>query len=407
MRGHGVGDMPFVGVPHPVGGIGREDVRAKVDAAFPEILKMATAWKPTTSLDVKKPAYPAERFKFKGTVEDVNQFFFKKGWSLGLPIIPPTPERVAAMLKGTTHKPDEALWEVPPLKRILTVELLAVHAVMAGCKPEYMPLLLAMVEAMKEKEFDWAGQTTTTNPVYPVFIVNGPIVKELGIAYGQGAGGGGFLPNVSIGYFANLIGDIVGGSKAPEPDKTTLGQPGNIVATVLGENVEALPKGWVPLNVERGFFLETSTVTVTDVEGARNMNIAQPDTGKGILDVIAIEMETIGPNNAVMYRGAGTGDVVLILCPQHAAALGREGWSKEHVKKYLFEQARLPYEKWKLNVRVAAMKDPWYAKFKSGDMVPMVDGPNNIVVFVSGGAGAHSVYLSGFSRPAITKPIGT
>jgi hypothetical protein len=105
---------------------------------------------------------------------------------------------------------------------------------MAGCKPEYMPLLIALVEAMREPVFDWAGQAVITNPVFPLVIINGSIVMDLGIACGQGAVSGGYHPNVSIGYFINLIGDIVGGAKSPEPDKTTLGQAGNIIATVVG-----------------------------------------------------------------------------------------------------------------------------------------------------------------------------
>jgi len=405
IKGYGVGDMPFVSTPHPVGGISKEEVRAKADAAFPEILKAATQWTPKGKIPPMQKPYPAGRLKFKGTIEDVNRLFGEKGWSLGLPFIPPTPERVAKMLQGTTRKPDEVLWEVPPRKGSLTVELLATHAVMAGCKPEYMPLLIALIEAMKETDFDWAGQTTTTNPTYPLIIVNGPIVKELGIAYGQGAAGAGFLPNVSIGYFVNLIGDIVGGSKAPDPDKTTLGQPGNIVATVVGENVAALPKNWLPFSVEKGFSPETSTVTVVSIETPRNMNIAQPDTAAGVLNVMATEMETLGPNNTVLYRGAGAADVVLMLCPQHAAVIGKEGWSKEKVKEFLFEKARIPYERWMMNVRSVYAKDPWYTKFRPGDLVPVVDGAKNILVFVSGGAGAHSMYYSGFGRPAVTKEI--
>ena len=405
MKGSGVGDMPFVVVPHPLGGISKEEVRAKAEAAFPGILKAATQWEATAKLPPPMLPYPAERFKFKGTVEDVNTLFFEKGWSLGLPLIPPTPERVASMLKGTSHKPDEILWKVPPRKGALTVELLATLGVMAGCKPEFMPLLIAIVEAMKETVFDWAGQTTTTNPTYPLIIVNGPIVRELGIASGQGAAAGGYHPNVSIGYFVNLLGDIVGGSKAPEPDKSTLGQPGNIVATVIGENVSALPKGWKPLSEERGLGQDTSAVTLVSIEGSRNMNIAQPDKASWILDIIAVEMQTLGPNNTVLYRGKGETDVVLLLCPQHADVMGKEGWSKERVQGYLFEKARIPYDRWMLNVRTVYSKDPWYTKFKSGDPVPVVDSPKNILVGVSGGAGTHSVYFSGFGRPAITKEI--
>ena len=109
MKGYGVGDMPFVPVPHPVGGISREEVRAKADAAFLEILKASTQWTSKGKIPPVKKPYPAARLKFKGTIEDVNKLFGEKGWSLGLPLIPPTPERIAKMLQGTTRKPDEVL----------------------------------------------------------------------------------------------------------------------------------------------------------------------------------------------------------------------------------------------------------------------------------------------------------
>jgi hypothetical protein len=157
--------------------------------------------------------------------------------------------------------------------------------------------------------------------------------------------------------------------------------------------------------MEKGFSRETSTVTIEGVEGMRNMNIAQPDTARGILDVVAIEMETIGANNAVLSRGSGKGDVVLLLCPQHATIISREGWSKEQVRQYLFDNARIPYERWKLNLRAFHFKDPWYTRFMNGDMVPVVDGPDNIIIAVAGGVGTHSQYLSGLGRPSVTKPI--
>jgi len=397
--------MPSVVVPHPIGGINQEAVRTKADAAFPDILKVATKKVPESKVLSEKSPYPAGRFKFKGTAEGVNKLYLEKGWSLGLPIIPPTTELVAEMSKETNRQPDEILWHVPPRKGALTVELVATLGVMAGCKPEYMPLLITIAEAMKEPEFDWAGQAVTTNPTFPIIIVNGPLLKELDIAYAQGAVGGGYRPNVSIGYFVNLLGYIVGGSKAPNPNKSTLGQAGNIVATVIGENIDALPKDWEPLNVERGYSQETSTVTVVGVEGVRNMNIAQPNTAKGILDVVVVEMQTLGPNNTMLYRGSGRADVVLLLCPQHAAIIAGEDWSKGQVKQYLFDNARIPYEKWKLNLRTFHFKDPWYAEFRPGDMVPVVDNPNNILLVVVGGVGTHSQYLSGFSRPSVTKPI--
>jgi len=297
------------------------------------------------------------------------------------------------------------LWEVPPRKGALTIELIAVHAAMAGCKPEFMPLLIALIEAIREPVFDWISQATTTSPVFPLIIVNGPIVRELGIACGQGAVGGGYHPNVSIGYFVNLISEIVGGARSPEADKITLGQAGNIIATVVGENIDALPSIWNPLNVGKGYSRESSTVTVFAVECMRNMNIAQPDTAKGILDVVAIEMQTLGPNHTMLYRGSGGGDMVLLMCPQHATIISKEGWSKEQVKEYLFDNARIPYERWKLNLRTVHFNDPWYQKFRPGDMVPVVDSPKNIIIVVAGGVGTHSQYLSGFGRPSVTRVI--
>lgn len=406
MRGSGTEGMSFVVVPHPIGGKSEEGVLAKVDAAFPEILRKATEWKPKRKLPTSEPPYPAERFKFSGNVEEVNKLFFERGYSLGLPLIPPTPESVKSMLKGTKHSPDEVLWAIPPRKGVLTVELVATHAVMAGCKPEYIPLLLAIVEAMKDPKFDWATQTVTTNPTFPLFIVNGPIVNELGIGYAEGAAGGWYHPNVSIGYFVNLIGGIVGGSKPPSPGKSTLGQPGNIVAMVIGENIYAVPS-WEPLNVERGYSSETNTVTAIAVEGISNINIAAPRTAKGILDVVAIEMATIGRNNVVMWRGRPGEDAVLLLSPQNAEVIANEGWSKKDVKQYLFEHANIPYEKWWTNVREVYHKDPWYARFGPGDIVPILESPDDLIVAVAGGAGCHNQYLSGFlTDGVVTKPIG-
>ncbi|MFC2005956.1 hypothetical protein ACFLVG_03230 [Chloroflexota bacterium] len=136
-------DMCFVLVPHPMGMISKTDIEQKALEAFPEILKVGTEWQPSAEVLSSKPAYPAERFQFTGTLGDVNKLFFDKGWSLGLPIIPPTPDGLDNMLKGTNRKPGEVLGHLPPRMATLTTELVAIHALMAGCKPDYMPLLIA------------------------------------------------------------------------------------------------------------------------------------------------------------------------------------------------------------------------------------------------------------------------
>ena len=128
----GAADVCFVAVPHPMGMIPLDEIRKKAEDAFPAILKAATEWKPVGKLQPMKAPYPAERIKLTGTSDDVNKLFLEKGWSLGLPFVPPTTDRVAEMLKGTTRKPDEVIAEIPPRNGVLTVELLAANAVMAG-----------------------------------------------------------------------------------------------------------------------------------------------------------------------------------------------------------------------------------------------------------------------------------
>ena len=397
-------DMPFVVVPHPMGGISPETVREKADAAFTKIIEAATTWEAGGKFPANKEQPPsAEIIRLAGTDADVNRVFFERGWAFGLPILPPRRQRVEAMLRETERSPDEVLWKVPPRNAALTVKVLAANAVMAGCKPEYMPLLISIVSAMKEPSFDWDTQAVTTNPIFPLIIVNGPIAQKLGIASGQGAARGGYHANVSIGYFVSLIG-VVGGSKAPELDRTTLGQPGNTVAIVIAENTDALPLSWKPLNAEMGYPPGTSTVTLVGVEGNRNMNIPEQDNAEGILEVVASEMETLGANISVMRKGEGL-DTVLLLCPQHAATKEKDGWSKQDVKKYLFQNARIPYEKWVLNVTSAHLAMPWYQQWGPGDTVPVLDTPDNIIVVVAGGAGTHSQYLSGF-RKSVTRVVG-
>ncbi|MFR0876442.1 MAG: UGSC family (seleno)protein, partial [Bilophila wadsworthia] len=154
-------------------------------------------------------------FKFTGTYADVNKLFAKRKWSLSLPIIPPTVDRVREMLKGTKRAPSEVLWVVPPRQGMLTVELVAVLGVMAGAQPEHMPLLLATIDAMKAPEAAWRGTSTTTAPTSPLIVISGPIVEKLKLNAGTGTAGGENPVTNALGYFVNLVGDVVGGSVPP------------------------------------------------------------------------------------------------------------------------------------------------------------------------------------------------
>ena len=167
-KSQGLTDMCFVTVPHPIGMLPKEQVDAKVDAAFGDIVKAATQWQPVKEKEAAQESpYPAKTFKFTGTYADVNKLFAKRKWSLSLPIIPPTVDRVREMLKGTKHAPSEVLWVVPPRQGMLTVELVAVLGVMAGAQPEHMPLLLATIDAMKAPEAAWRGTSPPPRPRAP------------------------------------------------------------------------------------------------------------------------------------------------------------------------------------------------------------------------------------------------
>jgi hypothetical protein len=392
----GAMDASFVVVPHPMGMIPLVEIRKMADNAFPEILKAATAWQPKADAKLAaKPPYPAATLKFKGTGKDVNDLFFKNGWSLGVPIIPPTPERVAEMLKGTRHKPDEVVGLITPRMGVVTVEMVAVHAVMAGCKPGYMPVLLAITEALVNPEY--RGPTTTTNPTAPLAIVNGPIRDQIGLAYGQGAAGPEWHANVTIGLAVNSIGDVIGGSKPPTPDKTTLGWPGNTIAMVFGENEKSNP--WDPLHEERGFKKNESVVHVMlGAEIPSNINDHDSVKGEDLLRVVAYDMRRAGQNT----RYFSNSDVLVILSPEHAATLFNDGWkNKAEIKKYLWENARIPLKAFPGGGKYAKYGVENASKFLGQTLetfIPMVKEAARIQIAVSGGSGKHSQYVSSFGE---------
>ncbi len=393
-QGAGVPSMAFVPVQHPFGGISLDAIRAKIDAAFPKIMEAALKWKPeVTALPTVKGAYPAETVKFKGTVGDVNKMFFEKGWSLGIPIIPPTTDRVAEVLKGTTRSPSEVLWKVPPRGGVLTVELLATNAAMAGCKPEYMPLLIATIEAMADPKYDWRGATTTTGQAVPMVFVSGPIVKELGLPFSTGAGGPGFLPNACVGYVINLVGDIVGGSKAPDTDRSVLGSGSNFVAQVIGENEDILPAGWKPYRLERGYKQDDSIVTVKNVVPLKDIHDGRSKTGKEFLTLLSAVFGTKYDGKYSMFLILGEDDIRL---------LSRDGWTVASIKEFLMKNTTIAYSKY----APGAVSVPKQLQPAGPDTpIPLFRNPNDLQIFVSGGSGPHSAYVTWEHGEVVSKAI--
>jgi len=394
--------MSFVVYPHPMGMIPLQEIRAHVDQLFPEIMKAATQWKPTAKLAALKAPYPAERFKFTGTANDVSKLFIDRGWSMGLPIIPPTPERVAEMLKGTSRKPDEVIGIVPPRMGVLTVEMAAVHCAMAGCKPEYMPVVISTMDALLVPEVNLRGAFTTTGTTAALIIVNGPIVKEIGLAYGQGSAGKGHHANAAIGYAVNSIIYAIGGSKPPSVDKGTLAAPSDFTGWIFGENEDALPKGWSPLHVDRGFKKTDSVVTVLGIyppiENIDHWSSNPTEQLNWWAHMISPLQNVNGPCSTVAHNQP----LFIGLGPEHAQSLAAAGWTKAMFTKALWEQTRVPLSAWPKSCDRAALEKQLGKKLTEESMIPITQTPDLIQVVIAGGAGKHSHYFGAFPgcRPA-------
>ena len=400
MASAGLADMAFVTVPHPMGMIALEEIRAKADAAFDEIVKTATDWKPAadTAAIAAKPAYPAEKVKIQGSYAELNQQFAAKGWSIGMPVVPPTTQAVEAMLKGTKHKPDEVVWLVTPRMGQLTVELVAAYGVMAGCQPEHMPLLLATAKALADPAYDWRGASTTTAAASPLIVVSGPIIDKLKINNSTGEMAGQQPASMCVGYFVNLVGDIMGGSLPPDIDKSTHGTRGDLVAMVVAENDKANP--WQEsLAVERGFKPTDSVVTAMAVyPGTVNVDHTSVK-GTDILNSFSAGMAGVASGIASCYAQAGkpyvgTGvnansvnNVMLLVGPEHAATMFTEFKTKQAVKEYLVANTKLPYKEY--------APDRCYPPKEAGEvapdtMLPRWTTPGSVHIVVTGGAGKQS-----------------
>jgi hypothetical protein len=343
-----------------------------------------------------KPPYPAERFKFKGTGEDVNNLFFEKGWSMGLPAIPPTPERVAALLKGTSRKPDEVIGIVPPRMGVLTVEMIAVHAAMAGCKPAYMPLLIAAMEALLAPEVNWRGAATTTGTTAALVIVNGPVVKEIGLSYSQGSAGKGHHANATIGYAMNWIAYTLGGSKPPSPDKGTLSAPSDFTGWIFGENEDALPKGWNPYHVDRGFKKEDSVVTVMGtyppVENIDHWSVTPEEHVNWWSGIVSGLTGVGGP----CAEGTLEQPHIIGIGPEHAELISAS-WTKEQFVKTFWEKTSLPLSTWpKGSPGITQVSKKLGKSLTPETLIPITLKPELLYTVIAGGAGKHSHFFAPF-----------
>lgn len=318
------------------------------------------------------------------------------GWTDGLPVVVPTPERVERFLAAATREPDATLGPIAPRGAELTLRRLAANAVMAGCLPAYMPVLEAAVVAMQQPDFNLYGMQMTTHPCALMVVVQGPIAGALGVASGAGCMGAGFRANGTIGRAVRLVAMNVGGARpgegevAGDIDRATQGTPAKW-SFCFAENRADSP--WPSFAEELGFDDDADLVTIAAVEGPHNINDHQSTNAENLLKTIAATMSTPGANT--VYRG---GDQFLALGPEHARLLADDGLSRRDVQEYLHEHARVDATRVGAEkLEEASLWGGYRLRLEEwGHRVPISRAPEDIRVLVAGGTGKHSAWMPTF-----------
>jgi len=391
--------LPAVYIQHPIVSVPNVEMEGRAEHAMAAIAGLAAAGRETEGGPrTQAVAAVVDRITVADDPEAIFELFTREGWSDGLPIVPPTPERVAQMLAGSDLAPGMSLGAMPPRWGEATIAKIAINAVMAGCKPEYFPVVVTSVNAILARPFNLYGVQGTTNPASPVLIVNGPIARELDINARGNLFGPGFRANATIGRAIRLVMTTIGGGVPQQADKSTLGNPAKYTCC-FAEHEAASP--WAPLHVERGFDAATSTVTAFG--GAAPANIIEKSKTAGeMLETIARAMAVSGSNNMFMSHEA-----MLVLGPEHAAIAARQGFDKARVRRTLFEQARIPFEQiGGSNADVLRVwRGPCIDEADGRRTLRIVEKPEDILIVVAGGAGNHSASIPGWYSRSVTLPI--
>ncbi len=319
------------------------------------------------------------------------------GLTDGLPVIPPQPACVEAMTAAGGWPAAHVLGTVPPLGSAATVEKLAVNAVMAGCRPEYFPVVIAAMRALLDPRYNLLAVQTTTNPVTPALLVNGPIRTSIGLACGRGCLGNGFRANATIGRAIKLALLNLGGCIPGEVSKATHGYPGRY-AFCFGELEEDSP--WTPWHVDCGLPAQRSAVTVVAPQGTQSV-YACFLRAPSILHMLADAMRCYGHNG---YRRS-TGNPVVVLAPGHARILAAQGWDKPRIQRELWHDTHIPLSQ--MNSEPQLSTSAYDLRTDRTGSVALCARPEDIVVVVAGGPEAyHLTYLPSFSSSElVTMPV--
>ena len=332
----------------------------------------------------KGGALASRKIEFTET-EDPVELAYARGWTDGLPVTPPTDERVIAMLNGTTRKASESVGKIPPYLADCTVEKVAINAVMAGCKPEYMPVLLAAIEAALEPVFTLHGVLAATYFSSPVIVVNGPIAKKIQMNSGINVLGQGNRANATIGRALNLLVLNVGGGRPGQADRSTLGAPSKY--TLCFAEDESDPS-WEPLSVARGLKRGVSAVTLFQGHGPEAFVDQKSRTAEGLTKSFATSLVRMGH-----LRLTQSARALLVLSPEHYAIYKESGWDRKRIERALYEATIRP------GSELVAGKDgigEGIPASRAGEQVPKFHEDGLMVVRAGGPAGLFSAILPGW-----------
>ncbi|MBI4587504.1 MAG: hypothetical protein HY725_01580 [Candidatus Rokubacteria bacterium] len=320
------------------------------------------------------------------------ELLFEKGWTDGLPVVPPTAERIWAMLEAAGLDPAAELTFIKDRQVSVTAEKVAINAVMAGCRPEYMPVVVAAVEAIGDPRWGYHGPATSTGGAAVLTIVNGSIARELGINAGDNLFGPGWRANATIGRAVRLVMRNVIGTLPGSLDRSTLGHPGKYTY-VIAENEADSP--WPPLHVERGFGPEQSVVTVLAAEAPHQFYNQLSNSAEGILRTLCDDMRISG--NVV-----GQPQYVVVIAGEHMQTIARDGWSKGDIRTFVFDHTQNTIAHLKRTHRLPGEVTP----ADETTLRPLVAGPEDILVVAAGGrAGAFSAYIPGWGGKRTSEAV--
>ena len=317
--------------------------------------------------------------------EDEAEQMFERGWTDGLPVVPPTAPRVLRMLQGTTRARTEALGDAPPSLRPVTIEKAAINAVMAGCKPEYFPVVLAALEAALDPEYNWYGLCSTTMGAGPVVVVNGPVAKRIGMNWRFNALGHGNRANATIARAVQLVACNVGGSKPGGVDRSTLGHPGKFGVCFAEDETD---EAWEPLSVTQGLARGTSAVTLFGSTGCTVMLDQLSNTADSLSRALAVGLQNVGHPKSASWTTA-----FLVISPEHWAVFKRAGWSKSDIDAAIREAGKRP--KSELVQGAGGILEGMPPDQVEG-MLPKFEPGNLLIAKAGNTAGLFSAILSGW-----------